>query len=98
MNNNEFKIGDRVWCQGHFGVYVESGTVVYITRHGEPVIDFDDMGDVVEWNKIYKTKLKALEAQVAKRIEDRYSAQHQLWHIDDEINSLQKEIAKIKAI
>ncbi len=98
MDNKEFKVGDRVWCQGHFGSYVEQGTLVYFTRHGNPIIDFDDMGDVVEWNQIYKTMLEALEAQLAKRIEDRYPAQRQLRYIDEELNFLQKEIAKIKAI
>jgi hypothetical protein len=106
MDNNEFKVGDRVWCAGHINSFnftcgVESATIVYISKKGYPVVEFDDdwrFDKVEQWPAVFHTKIEALEYDLLGRIRHRERCQSDAFLIDTEIKIIQKEIAEIKAM
>jgi len=106
MDNNEFKVGDRVWCVGHinsftFSCGLATATIVYISKKGQPVVEFDDdwqFVSVEQWPAVFHTKLEALEYDVLNRIRHRDRCQNDAFLIDTEIKEIQKEIAEIKAM
>ena len=98
MDNNEFKVGDRVWCVGdinsfNFNFGVEPATVVYISKKGRPVVEFDDewrFDKVEQWAGVFHTKLEALEWDLIHRISARERCQSDAFLIDTEIKIVQK--------